>query len=395
MEGNDHKVSLLPDEFAQMMQGIRRVEESMGQGGERSISQGEMMNREVLAKSLVAACDVPAGTEITEAMVRIQSPGQGLQPNRLPDLLGRRLPMAKAQGEVFFSSDLETPAATPRTYRFRQPFGLPVRYHDIKVFSKVSNLDLVEIHLSYKDLEVDLDQVLPERQEIGLVVHAPELFAGDHTLDLCTADEGYRDHSVRELQRVIDISRDLRGRFRCPAPVLLVTNVGGFSEHRHLDRDERKPLQQRLIESLGRLNCGGDVEIIPQTMPPFPWHFGGQRFHNLFVDPGFIHSFCEQQGMRVCLDVSHSKLACNHLHLPFRDFLNRILPFTAHLHLADARDVDGEGLQIQDGEIDWVQLFEQINQHCPQASFIPEIWQGHKNGGEGAWLALERLEAAA
>ena len=99
--------------------------------------------------------------------------------------------------------------------------------------------------------------------------------------------------------------------------------------------------------------------------------------------------------MRVCLDVSHSKLACNHLHLPFRDFLNQILPFTAHLHLADAKDVDGEGLQIQDGEIDWVQLFEQINQHCPQASFIPEIWQGHKNGGEGAWLALERLEAAA
>ena len=241
-----------------------------------------------------------------------------------------------------------------------------MRYHDIKVFSKVSNLDLVEIHLSYKDLEVELDQVLPERQEIGLVVHAPELFAGDHTLDLCTADEGYRDHSIRELQRVIDISRDLRSRFRCPDPVLLVTNVGGFSEHRHLDRDERKPLQQRLIESLGRLNCGGDVEIIPQTMPPFPWHFGGQRFHNLFVDPSFIHSFCEEQGMRVCLDVSHSKLACNHLHLPFRDFLNQILPFTAHLHLADARDVDGEGLQIQDGEIDWVQLFEQINQHCPR-----------------------------
>ena len=30
MEGNDHKVSLLPDEFAQMIHGIRRVEESMG-----------------------------------------------------------------------------------------------------------------------------------------------------------------------------------------------------------------------------------------------------------------------------------------------------------------------------------------------------------------------------
>ena len=328
MEGNDHKVSLLPDEFAQMMQGIRRVEESMGKGGERSISQGEMMNREVLAKSLVAACDIPAGTEITESMVRIQSPGQGLQPNRLPDLVGRRLPVNKAQGDVFFPSDLIHCSRT--TSQFAQPFGLPVRYHDIKTFSQSSNLDLVEIHLSYKDLEVDLEQVLPERQDIGLVIHAPELFAGDHTLDLCSADQGYRDHSVLELQRVIDISKDLRRRFRCPDPVLLVTNVGGFSEHRHLDRPERQPLRERLIESLTKLKTEGEVEIIPQTMPPFPWHFGGQRFHNLFVDNEFIADFCKQQKMRVCLDVSHSKLACNYLHAPFRDFLNAILPFTAH-----------------------------------------------------------------
>ena len=62
--------------------------------------------------------------------------------------------------------------------------------------------------------------------------------------------------------------------------------------------------------------------------------------------------------------------------------------------MADAKDVDGEGLQINDGEIDWIQLFELIGRHCPRASFIPEIWQGHKNGGEGAWLALERLEAS-
>ncbi|WP_028952797.1 N-acetylneuraminate synthase family protein [Synechococcus sp. CC9616] len=395
MEGNDHKVSLLPDEFAQMMQGIRRVEESMGKGGERSISQGEMMNREVLAKSLVAACDIPAGTEITESMIRIQSPGQGLQPNRLPELIGRRLPVSKAQGDVFFPSDLDTPAAEPKRYQFAQPFGLPVRYHDIKTFSQSSNLDLVEIHLSYKDLEVDLEQVLPERQNIGLVIHAPELFAGDHTLDLCTADQDYRDHSVMELQRVINISRDLRRRFNCPEPVLLVTNVGGFSEHRHLDRSEKLPLHERLIQSLIELKTEGEVEIIPQTMPPFPWHFGGQRFHNLFVDSEFIANFCKEQSMRVCLDVSHSKLACNYLHAPFREFLNSILPFTAHLHLADAKDVDGEGLQIQDGEIDWVQLFELIHLHCPSASFIPEIWQGHKNAGEGAWLALERLELSA
>jgi N-acetylneuraminate synthase len=35
---------------------------------------------------------------------------------------------------------------------------------------------------------------------------------------------------------------------------------------------------------------------------------------------------------------------------------------------------------------------EILDQEAPQASFIPEIWQGHKNDGEGFWIALNRLE---
>jgi N-acetylneuraminate synthase len=30
----------------------------------------------------------------------------------------------------------------------------------------------------------------------------------------------------------------------------------------------------------------------------------------------------------------------------------------------------------------------------PDISFIPEIWQGHKNSGSGFWVALDRLEQA-
>ncbi len=391
MEGNDHKVSLLPEDFARMVAGIRAVEESMGTEAERSLSQGELMNREVLAKSLVATCAIPAGTPISRDMVRIQSPGQGLQPYRLNDLLGRSLSIAKAEGEFFFESDLRQEQAAPRPYRFQNPFGVPVRYHDLDLFSSVSNLDLVEIHLSYKDLEVNIDAVLPERLPLGLVVHAPELFAGDHTLDLCSLDDDYRRHSVQELQRVLTLSARLAERFSCPEDVLLVTNVGGFSAHRHLNASEREPLLKRLLDSLAELDSTG-VEIIPQTMPPFPWHFGGQRYHNLFVDADSIAEFCRDQGMRVCLDASHSKLACNHLQTPFSTFLEKILPHTAHLHLADADGVDGEGLQIDEGGVDWADVFQLMHQLAPEASFIPEIWQGHKNNGEGAWLALERLE---
>ncbi|MFO8238019.1 MAG: N-acetylneuraminate synthase family protein, partial [Prochlorococcaceae cyanobacterium] len=298
MEGNDHKVSLLPAEFAAMVAAIRAVEDSLGSEAARSLSQGELMNREVLAKSLVAACPIPAGTPVTREMVRIQSPGQGLQPYRLNDLLGKVLSSAKLEGDCFFASDLDQPAAQPRPYRFEHRFGVPVRYHDLGSFSGASNLDLVEIHLSYKDVEVDIDAVLPAHVPMGLVVHAPELFAGDHTLDLCSHDPDYRRRSVAELQRVIDISARLRRRFDCPEPVLLVTNVGGFSSQRHLDPQEREALLERLVESLAQL-CDDEVEIIPQTMPPFPWHFGGQRFHNLFVDADTIEAFCRSQAMRV------------------------------------------------------------------------------------------------
>ena len=57
-----------------------------------------------------------------------------------------------------------------------------------------------------------------------------------------------------------------------------------------------------------------------------------------------------------------------------------------------ASGVDGEGLQIDEGEVDWASVFRLLSNLAPRASFIPEIWQGHKNNGEGAWLALERLE---
>ena len=127
-------------------------------------------------------------------------------------------------------------------------------------------------------------------------------------------------------------------------------------------------------------------------MPPFPWHFGGQRFHNLFVEPAEIVAFCEELNLRICLDVSHSKLACNQHKISFQRFLEQVLPHTAHLHLADAKGVDGEGLAIGEGQIDFYALGEAMKQYAPKASWIPEIWQGHENQGEGFWSALERLE---
>lgn len=391
MEGNDHKVSLLPQEFKDMVEGIRQVEQSMGSRQARRITQGELMNREVLGKSLAARVPVKAGQVIRDDMVEVRAPGKGLAPNRRAELVGRRARRDMSAGALFFPSDLEARGQTCRDYAFRRSFGVPVRPHDFATMNGRGNFTLVEFHLSCKDLELSPEKFLQGEYAQRLVVHAPELFAGDHVLDLCAADEAWRERSIREMQRVIDVTRAYKPHFPSTPRPLIVTNMGGFTLHGFAGPAERSAGYARLRDSLARLDRDG-VEVVAQTMPPFPWHFGGQRFHNLFVSAEDIVAFCAAENLRICLDVSHSKLACNWMKTSFEQFVHDVAPYTVHLHMVDAKGVDGEGLQIGEGEIDFVALARVLAEGAPAASFVPEVWQGHKDGGRGFWTALERLE---
>ena len=60
--------------------------------------------------------------------------------------------------------------------------------------------------------------------------------------------------------------------------------------------------------------------------------------------------------------------------------------------MGDASGLNGEGLQIGDGIIDFSRLGDILISGADKSTFIPEIWQGHKNDGEGFFIALERLE---
>jgi len=391
MEGNDHRVSLLPQEFEQMVKQIRELEEAMGTSASRQVSQGELMNREILGKSVVAKADIKSGTILKAEHLEIKSPGRGLAPYKLPELIGRKASRDIERGDFFYPSDLGLGLTELKPFQFSRPFGVPVRYHDVNKMISKSNISLVEFHFSYKDLDLKAEKYFSEQRNIEFVVHSPELFANDHIMDLAAFDEDYRRHSVKELQRVIDVTRQLNPYFKTERPLIII-NAGGFTLEAHMPVADRSKYYDQIAKSLSELDSEG-VEIIPQTMPPFPWHFGGQRFQNLFMDPLETRDFCEQYNMRICLDISHSKLACNHFKWSFSEFIQMVGPYTAHIHVVDAKGVDGEGLQILEGDIDFKQLAKELAQSAPKASFIPEIWQGHKNDGEGFWVALDRLQS--
>lgn len=391
MEGNDHKVSLLPDEFKAMCEAVEQVNTSLGTNQPRNLSQGEMINREVLGKSIVAACDIEEGERITEDKVCIRSPGKGLPPSRISDLLGRVTRRGIPEGGFFYESDIGGPTIIPRPYQFELGHGIPVRFHDYASLAHLSNLRMIEFHLSYRDLDLKLEDYLAQSDTLGYAVHAPELFSGDHTLDLCTHDEAYRQRSVHELQRVIELTRVLGKYFPQQSTPNIIVNLGGFSDNNFVDEAERNRRYELLAKSLASLDSSG-VQLLAQTMPPFPWHFGGQRFHNLFVSADEIVRICDSLGLKVCFDVSHSKLSCNYFKWDFDEFVAKVAPISAHIHIADASGVDGEGLQVGEGEIDFVRLGKQLRKLSPHTTWIPEVWQGHKNGGEGFWRAFSYLD---
>lgn len=391
MEGPDHAASLEARDFRRLVEGIREIEQALGDGGERRISQGEMINRENLAKSLISATALRKGTVIQPEHVKVRSPGQGLSPQHYAKLLGRTLQRDMNEEDFFYPSDLEIERIEPRPYRFGRPWGVPVRYHDFQEYSQRIQPDLFEFHLSYSDMDLDPADYLEGTYPFDFVVHAPELFTGSRLMDLASPDEAYRRECLHETQRVIDITRSLKRFFPRTGRPQIVANVGGFTLDAPLPGEQIPAYYERFATSLSELDLDG-VELIPQTMAPFPWHFGGQRYQNLFVRIDEIVQWCARLRLRMCFDISHTRLTANHFGLDFYDFARQIAPFTAHLHLGDAQGLNGEGLQIGAGEIDFPRLGAILREGCPHASFIPEIWQGHKNGGEGFWIAFERLE---
>ena len=141
MEGPDHAASLEYNEFKSLISGIREIEEALGDGSSRHLSQGEMINRENLGKSLVAATALSKGTILKAEDIKVLSPGQGLAPHMYETLLGKELKRDMLSEDFFFPSDIDQILTKPRPYKFKHPWGVPVRYHDFAKYNEVISPD--------------------------------------------------------------------------------------------------------------------------------------------------------------------------------------------------------------------------------------------------------------
>jgi sialic acid synthase SpsE/sugar phosphate isomerase/epimerase len=388
MDGPDHAASLEPHGFKKMVRDISQVAEAMGSGKEKFFSRGEILNREVLGKSLVARQRIEPGEAITAEKIAVKGPALGLSPQHYPDLIGRLAERVIEEDEPFLDRDLGQTIALDVDHTLPMDYGFTVRFRDFGEML-IYKPHMLEFHFTDQDLEENYpgDDFSQQSQDpLKLVVHAPEFW--DRSLvDLCSLDERHRQGSMDLIQKSIDLTRAMSPYF-CGVPKVIVHPGAMSLDHPIPDKDR---LYANLRRSVEALDFEG-VELLLENLPPRPWYFGGQWLTNAFMDASEIRDFITSMGLNICYDSSHHKLYCNWAGVDFYEQLGLLLPYIHHLHLSDGAGLDGEGLQIGEGTIDWVQFFKVIGKY--HGTMIPEIWRGHQRQGEGFLIAIQRLSEA-
>lgn len=89
LPGPDHKASLEPDELKAMVDGIRQIEQAIGNGIKIPGSK-EQSNIVIVRKSIIAACRIKKGEIFTRDNLAVKRPGNGISPMKYWQMLGQR-----------------------------------------------------------------------------------------------------------------------------------------------------------------------------------------------------------------------------------------------------------------------------------------------------------------
>lgn len=108
MFGPDVVASVTTQELRQLVDGIRFIERMRAHPLDKNASAEETAPlRKLFTRSLVANTDLPAGTVISREHVAVKKPGTGLAPDRLEEIIGRRLARPVTADQVLAAEDIE------------------------------------------------------------------------------------------------------------------------------------------------------------------------------------------------------------------------------------------------------------------------------------------------
>lgn len=254
-------------------------------------------------------------------------------------------------------------------------FGLKVHHTDLPDMLYMRP-EALEFALFFGDMGGSwVDKI---RFDGPIALHMPEKFGDGSLVDLASTDDGKRMDAIHILKKTIDLAKKINARS-------IVCHPGGIREKpEHVDASP-------LLDSMRELKAytPAHIELLLENMPDTYWYKGELYSPCLFKQKDEITGILKTLDIGLCMDLCHAKLYCNSSGEDFLSYVKTLKPFIRHIHIADARGISGEGLQIGDGEIDFEALLPLLK--GLNVAAVPEIVDGYKDGGEGFKLAADRL----
>jgi N-acetylneuraminate synthase len=106
--GPDVPASLTTDELRELVEGTRFIRTALEHPVDKNQMAGELAPmRNLFTKSIVVTADLSAGTLLEGRHVSMKKPGTGLPPNRLSEILGRKLRRPLIAGTFISEDDFE------------------------------------------------------------------------------------------------------------------------------------------------------------------------------------------------------------------------------------------------------------------------------------------------
>lgn len=344
-------------------------------------NQGEILNMQNLGTGLYLKHDLKAGAMLSENDFVIAAPRKGLSLGEFEkNFKGKKIKQDLTKGlaltERNFLEPIEILSIEGLTKARQKKFTIPVRIHDLELMRKNIGTGCYEFHLSYEEvLSDDIDTVINVcKADEVYSIHLPDYIPGNRIFDPLSFDKETNELSRKLLQKTERLSEKLEQLTATCVPI-----VGSFSQRNTMShKDFFEMLFSEVIDSSAQA-------IYPQWLPVNAWYFGGTVKLDVFNNKKYIQMI-EKYKVKICLDICHVILSANSNGADYNEWLTMLMPYSGHLHVAEAIGVDGEGLPLGAGlPIDYSKILKSKDMK------VIEVWQGHFDEGYGFKQAVKYL----
>lgn len=371
--GLDHSSSSDHNELKLFQKYNENFQRIFEEGSKLGPNQGEILNIQNLGVSYYANRNFKTGEKIKLSHLKKNHPCVGLTDLNIKKYLKKKLIKNIKKNEpitesLFFQYNLNKQNLKKL---ISGKFSIPIRPSDYKKIYNQIPIKNFEMHLSLNDLRnFNLKNFnISFLKQNNFTIHMPDYCDENNIIDFFSSVSSIKTKSMNLLNRAINIAENLKKINGKNTKIIVSLSK--------VNNKINKYSYYKKVKKLCEILKIKSVNLLPQWLPVDAWYFGGNVKTMAFSNPKDLN-FLKKINLDICLDTSHFILSCNFYKLSIMKYFKENKKIFKHIHLSDAKGIDGEGVLIGTGDLLKSRLLNEIlNDH--KNVKVLETWQGHIN----------------